>query len=396
MKKIAILGATGSIGSSALDVIQRHPERFEVTALAAHRNVNQLLELCARFRPKMVVIADSSLSTPMQAGLKNRGLSAIELYSGAEALDHIAASSEVDTVIAAIVGSAGLSSTLAAAKAGKTLLLANKEAVVMAGALLFDALHHQARIIPLDSEHNAIFQCLPAGFRRNPALHGVQRIVLTASGGPFRGYSREQLRAVTPEQALRHPRWNMGRKISVDSATLINKGLEVIEAHWLFGLAADQIDVVVHPQSVVHSFVEYADGSLLAQAGPADMRTPIAQALAWPERIASGVQYLNLLEAGPLQFEAADTHVFPCLALARQVLREGGSAPAILNAANEVAVDAFLTGSLPFSGISDVIEATLSTQIVSDVSTLAAVMACDAEARRVACGHIKTLGFSNV
>ncbi len=393
MNRVALLGATGSIGTSTLDVIARHPQRYQVQALAAHRDVEGLLKLCARFKPSLVGIADPGCADALAAGLKALGLHDAQILVGPDGLEQIAAASEVDTVVAAIVGAAGLSSTLAAACAGKRILLANKESVVIAGALLFDALAaHGGRIIPLDSEHNAVFQCLPQGFARDPDAHGIRRIVLTASGGPFRGFSREQLARVTPEQAVKHPRWQMGRKISVDSASLMNKGLEVIEAHWLFGLPAQRIDVLVHPQSLIHSLVEYADGSLLAQLGPADMRTPIAQALAWPERIDSGVQRLDLLQAGALHFEPVDRVNFRCLELAYEALRVGGAAPAVLNAANEVAVDAFLTGALSFLGIADVIESTLGAVVQSEASTLHALLDLDREARRVAVREMKRLG----
>jgi 1-deoxy-D-xylulose-5-phosphate reductoisomerase len=300
-------------------------------------------------------------------------------------------------VIAAIVGAAGLSSTLAAARAGKRILLANKESVVLAGALLFDTVSaHNSQIIPLDSEHNAVFQCLPQDYARNPDAHGIRRIVLTASGGPFRGFDQAALAGVTPEQAVKHPRWQMGRKISVDSASLMNKGLEVIEAHWLFGLPPERIDVVVHPESLVHSLVEYADGSLLAQLGPSDMRTPIAQALAWPERIDSGVQRLDLLAAGALHFEAPDRVNFRCLDLAYAALRAGGGAPAVLNAANEIAVDAFLTGRLSFLHIASVIEATLAAVVQASASTLDELLELDQQARRVARLETARLGSNRL
>ncbi len=383
MNRVAVLGATGSIGTSTLDVIARHPDRYQVEALAAHRDVAGLARLCARFRPQRVAIADTGCAAELSSTLRAQDQANIEVLAGSEGLDQIASAGSVDTVVAAVVGAAGLSSTLAAAAAGKRILLANKESVVMAGALLLDAARRgSATIIPLDSEHNAIFQCLPSGYQRNPDACGIRRLVLTASGGPFRGFDRPQLATVTAEQAVKHPRWQMGRKISVDSASLMNKGLEVIEAHWLFGLPADRIDVVVHPESLVHSLVEYADGSMLAQLGPADMRTPIAQALAWPERIDSGVQRLDLLSVGALHFEAADRGNFRCLELAYAALRAGGAAAAVLNAANEVAVDAFLTGRLSFLGIAEVIEQVMAAVVQSDISTLASVLAVDAEARQ--------------
>jgi 1-deoxy-D-xylulose-5-phosphate reductoisomerase len=396
MKRVALLGATGSIGSSTLDVIARHPDRYQVHALAAHRDVDGLLKLCARFRPTLVGIADPDCANAVAAGLRTAGLHHSVLMVGPTGLDRIAAANEVDIVVAAIVGAAGLSSTLAAAQAGKRILLANKESVVVAGALLFDTVSaHSGNIIPLDSEHNAVFQCLPQGYARNPDRHGIRRIVLTASGGPFRGHSPAQLATVTPEQAIKHPRWQMGRKISVDSASLMNKGLEVIEAHWLFGLAPECIDVVVHPESLVHSLVEYADGSMLAQLGPADMRTPIAQALAWPERIDSGVQRLDLLQAASLHFEAPDRANFRCLDLAYAALRAGGGAPTVLNAANEIAVDAFLTERLSFLGIADVIENTLAALVQPDASTLEALLDLDREARCIATRETRRLGTGN-
>jgi 1-deoxy-D-xylulose-5-phosphate reductoisomerase len=397
MKRVALLGATGSIGSSTLDVIARHPDRYRVHALAAHRDVDGLVKLCARFRPALLGIADPDCAGAVAAALKSAGLQQTELLVGPDGLDRIAAADEVDILVAAIVGAAGLSSTLAAARAGKRILLANKESVVLAGALLFDTVSaHNSQIIPLDSEHNAVFQCLPQAYARNPDAHGIRRIVLTASGGPFRGFDQAALAEVTPEQAVKHPRWQMGRKISVDSASLMNKGLEVIEAHWLFGLPPEHIDVLVHPESLVHSLVEYADGSLLAQLGPSDMRTPIAQALAWPERIDSGVQRLDLLAASALHFEAPDRVNFRCLDLAYAALRAGGGAPAVLNAANEVAVDAFLTERLSFLHIASVIEATLAAVVQASASTLEELLELDQQARRVARLETARLGSNRL
>ena len=377
-RRIALLGATGSIGGSALDVIARHPERFAVEAVSAHGKVEALLELCAQFRPRVAIIADASRESELRAGLRARGLATIG-RGGDLALDEVAADPGSDTVLAAIVGAAGVSSTLAAARAGKRLLLANKEAVVMAGGLLMRAVAAGgARLLPIDSEHNAIYQCLPPDGNRL----GVRRLLLTASGGPFRGRERASLAAVTPDQACAHPNWVMGRKISVDCATLMNKGLEVIEAAHLFGIAPDRIEVVVHPQSVVHSLVDYEDGSVLAQLGNPDMRTAIAYGLAWPERIASGVAPLDLAALARLDFEAPDLAAFPCLGLAYAALRAGGSAPAVLNAANEVAVAAFLDGRLPFLAIPSLIEATLDAVPVEPDDDLAVLRACDAAARR--------------
>lgn len=372
MQNVAVLGATGSIGSSTLDVIARHPQRFRATVLTAHRQVEALVALCVLHRPELAVIADPTLEAELSRRLAAAGVRC-EVTSGHDALTVAAASTLCDTVVAAIVGAAGLDSTLAAARTGKRLLLANKESIVMAGPLLLQAMEAGGgTLIPVDSEHNAIFQCLPGG-RPDLVKSGVRKLILTASGGPFRGRTRAQLGAITPEQACKHPNWVMGRKISVDSATLMNKGLEVIEAHHLFGAPADAIEVVVHPQSLVHSMVEYLDGSVLAQLGNPDMRTAIAHALAWPERVEAGVPSLNLAACAPLQFEPPDLVTFRCLALAFQALRAGGDAPAILNAANEVAVEAFLAGALPFLSIADVVEAVLAelpAQAVVDVPAL--------------------------
>ncbi|WP_460876643.1 1-deoxy-D-xylulose-5-phosphate reductoisomerase [Rhodanobacter koreensis] len=373
MKNVAVLGATGSIGGNTLDVIARHPERFRATVLTAHRQVEALAELCIRHRPQLAVIADPALEAELARRLATAGVHC-EVASGHAALTDAAAGALCDTVVAAIVGAAGLDSTLAAARAGKHLLLANKESIVMAGPLLLEAVAAGGgALVPVDSEHNAIFQCLPGG-RPDLNQSGVRRLILTASGGPFRGRSRAELAHITPEQACKHPNWVMGRKISVDSATLMNKGLEVIEAHHLFGAPAEAIDVLVHPQSLVHSLVEYVDGSVLAQLGNPDMRTAIAHALAWPQRVEAGVTPLDLAACAPLQFEQPDLATFRCLALAFQALRAGGDAAAVLNAANEVAVEAFLAGTLPFLSIADVVEAVLAelpAQAVVDVGTLA-------------------------
>jgi len=383
MKTIAVLGATGSIGASALDVVARHPDRFRVGALAAHRNVAALAELCVRFKPSLAVIADASLERELRDRLRAANL-ATRVAAGAQALIEAATDSSCDTVIAAVVGAAGLESTLAAARAGKRLLLANKEAVVMAGSLLREALDAGGgELLPIDSEHNAVFQCLPPE-RAGLDAAGVRRIVLTASGGPFRGRKAESLAAITPEMACAHPNWRMGRKISVDSATLMNKGLEVIEAHFLFDAPAERIEVVVHPQSIIHSMVEYADGSVLAQLGNPDMRTALAYALAWPERVDAGVAPLDLMRIARLDFEAPDRETFACLDLAYGALAAGGSAPITLNAANEEAVAAFLDGALPFLAIPQVIEKTVETTPSSDTATLAGVIDADLTARRVA------------
>jgi 1-deoxy-D-xylulose-5-phosphate reductoisomerase len=379
-RRVAVLGATGSIGASALDVIARHPGRLQATVLAAGSRVAELVELCRRHRPEHAVIADPAGLAPLRDGLHAAGL-ATRAHAGADALCALVSGDACDTVVAAIVGAAGLPSTLAAARAGKRLLLANKESMVLAGALLVAAAREGgAAIVPVDSEHNAIFQCLPDGAGR----HGLRRIVLTASGGPFRGRSRAQLAGVTPAQAVAHPKWSMGPKISVDSATLMNKGLEVIEAHHLFGLPGERIDVLVHPQSLVHSLVEFVDGSTLAQLGLPDMRTALAVGLGWPERIESGVAGLDLLaQGGRLDFEAPDTAAFPCLRLAYAALQAGGAAPAILNAANEEAVSAFLQGRIAFLSIADAIEAALEA-VDGSGESLESLLAADAAARRAA------------
>ena len=380
LKTIALLGATGSIGSSALDVVSRHPDRFRIGALSAHSKVDELLALCARFRPDSAVVSDVAAHAALRDGLRALGLPT-RAMAGPEALVEVAADPANDTVIAAIVGAVGVASTLAAARAGKRLLLANKESVVLAGDLLVQAVAEGgATLLPIDSEHNAIFQCLPADGGRG----GVRRLLLTASGGPFRGRARAGLAHVTPDEACAHPNWVMGRKISVDSATLMNKGLEVIEARYLFGVPAARIEVVVHPQSVIHSLVDYVDGSVLAQLGNPDMRTALAYGLAWPERIDSGVSPLDLAALARFDFEAPDLAAFPCLGLAFRVLEAGGSAPAILNAANEIAVSAFLQGRLGFLGIPDLIQACLDALPGGPAGDLAQRMDTDAAARRMA------------
>lgn len=381
-RQVAVFGATGSIGASALDVIARHPDRYQVTVLAAGRQVDALVALCAVHRPAHAVIADESRYAALRDGLRDAGL-AIQAHAGAGALDQLAASDVCDTLVAAIVGAAGLSSTLAAAAAGKRILLANKESLVLAGELLMrQATAAGAEIIPIDSEHSAIFQCLRS---RDASLDGagVRRIILTASGGPFRGRTREQLAQVTPAQAVAHPKWSMGPKISVDSATLMNKGLEVIEAHHLFGVPGERIDVLVHPQSLVHSLVEFVDGSTLAQLGLPDMRTTLAVGLGWPQRIESGVGGLDLLTQGRLDFEAPDTEAFPCLKLAWQAMAAGGTAPAILNAANEVAVSAFLQGRAAFLAIPALVANALSTLSSESADTLEGLLTADQRARQI-------------
>lgn len=380
--RVAVFGATGSIGASALDVIARHPDRYRVSVLAAGRQVQALVALCATHRPAHAVIADEALYTALRDGLRDAGLTT-QAHAGAAALDQLAASADCDTLVAAIVGAAGLASTLAAAAAGKRILLANKESLVLAGELLMrQAAAGGAEIIPIDSEHSAIFQCLRS---RDATLEGagVRRILLTASGGPFRGRSRAQLAQVTPAQAVAHPKWSMGPKISVDSATLMNKGLEVIEAHHLFNVPGARIEVLVHPQSLVHSLVEFIDGSTLAQMGLPDMRTTLAVGLGWPQRIDSGVGGLDLLAQGRLDFEAPDNDAFPCLGLAWQAMAAGGTAPAILNAANEVAVSAFLQGQVAFLAIPALVANALSTLSVESADTLDVLLAADQRARLI-------------
>jgi 1-deoxy-D-xylulose-5-phosphate reductoisomerase len=381
MKNVALLGATGSIGQSTLDVVRNHPQRFRMVAVSANKNVEKLASICQSFRPDFAVIADASLHGSLEQALQPLALPTKAL-AGPEALNFIASLPQVDSVIAGIVGSAGLASTLAAAQAGKQLLLANKEAIVMAGDLLTCALQDSGgSIIPIDSEHNAVFQCLPKTYRQDPETFGIQQITLTASGGPFFGSPIEQLAKVTPTQACAHPKWQMGQKISVDSATLMNKGLEVIEAHWLFGIAASQIDVVIHPQSIVHATVSYRDGSTLAQLGYPDMRTALAYALAYPDRIDSGVAKLNLTHAGRLDFYPPDRSLFPCLDLAYQALNGAQNAPIILNAANEIAVEAFLASQLRFTDIAYVVAATLDSIDSKMARTLDEVLQSDTQAR---------------
>jgi 1-deoxy-D-xylulose-5-phosphate reductoisomerase len=392
-RDIAVLGATGSIGTSAREVIARHPDRLRVSVLAAGRNVDALIELCRQHKPHHAVISGSDLYPALRDGLRAAGLDT-QAHEGDDALDALVASDVCDTVVAAIVGAAGLRSTLAAASAGKRLLLANKESLVLAGELLMAAAHAGgATIVPIDSEHNAIFQCLPSTHACDGDVTiGLNRIVLTASGGPFRGRDRDSLRAVTPEQAIAHPKWSMGPKISVDSATLMNKGLEVIEAHHLFGVPAARIEVLVHPQSLVHSLVEFVDGSTLAQLGLPDMRTALAVGFGWPERIVSGVAGLDLLaQGGRLDFEPPDLVAFPCLRLAYESLNAGGSAPAVLNAANEVAVSAFLQRRIGFLAIPTLVEAALAALPVDQASSLDALRDADASARRYAEAAIASL-----
>jgi 1-deoxy-D-xylulose-5-phosphate reductoisomerase len=381
MRTLTILGATGSIGASTLDVVDRHPDRFRVAALTANTGAAAMLEACMRCRPAYAVMVQPAAAEVLSARLRDAGLDT-RVLAGREGLDRVVALPEVDTVMAAIVGAAGLSPTLAAARAGKRVLLANKEALVMAGRLFMRAIQDSgAALLPIDSEHNAVLQSLPAGYDGDMLRAGIRRILLTASGGPFRTTPPAELAAVTPDQACAHPNWVMGRKISVDSATMMNKGLEVIEAHWLFGAPAERIEVVIHPQSVIHSMVEYVDGSVIAQLGNPDMRTPIAHALAYPERIESGARRLNFFELGALHFEAPDLQRFPCLRLAYEALAAGGSAPVALNAANEVAVERFLQGELSFARIPALIEDVLGRVRVAPLEALDDVFEADRLAR---------------
>ncbi|MDO5504778.1 MAG: 1-deoxy-D-xylulose-5-phosphate reductoisomerase [Pseudoxanthomonas suwonensis] len=384
IQSITVLGATGSIGGSALDVIARHPERMRVHALVAGRDVDALLALCRRHRPAHAAIADQHVFSRLRDGLLDAGLPT-RAHAGMAAVEALAADDECDTVVAAIVGAAGLPSALAAARAGKRLLLANKESLVMAGELLMQAVRDGGgTLVPIDSEHNAIFQCLPP-----EGCDGrVARIVLTASGGPFRGRSRDSLAGVTPEQAIAHPKWTMGPKISVDSATLMNKGLEVIEAHHLFAIPPERLQVLVHPQSLVHSLVQFVDGSTLAQLGLPDMRTALAVGLAWPQRIDSGVHSLDLLQHGRLEFERPDTDTFPCLRLAYQALERGGCAPAQLNALNEIAVSAFLQQQIAFLSIPALIDHGLQALPSRPADGIETVLHADAEAREFARTHL--------
>ena len=383
-RRVAILGATGSIGQSTLDVISRHPDHFEVFAVSANRRVSELLDLCRRYTPRYACIADDSLYVALRQGIKALGLPT-EAVSGKEGLESLASHPEVTHVVAAVVGAAGLKSSLSAAHAGKTILLANKEALVMAGGVFMEAVRKGgATLLPIDSEHNAVFQCLPRGGGRNIADAGVRKIVLTASGGPFRTRPIDTLRDVTPDQACAHPNWSMGRKISVDSATMMNKGLELIEAHWLFSASVEQLDVLIHPQSIVHSMVEYIDGSVIAQMGNPDMRTPIAYALAYPERIESGVSRLDLASIGGLTFEAPNSSRFPAIPLALAALRCGNAASAVLNAANEIAVEAFLDSRLPFTAITRIIEQTLDEIPLDSAQSLEEVIHADRMARACA------------
>jgi 1-deoxy-D-xylulose-5-phosphate reductoisomerase len=381
-KRLTILGSTGSIGVSTLDVVARHPDRFEVVALTARSNLDKLFEQCKAFKPRYAVIPDAKSAAKLRAQLAEAKI-ATEVLEKAEDLARVCELPEVDMVMAAIVGAAGLPAALAAARAGKTILLANKEALVMSGPLFMRTVREcEATLLPIDSEHNAIFQALPRDYGRGLDAVGVRKIILTASGGPFRSTPVSDLADITPDQACAHPNWVMGRKISVDSATMMNKGLEVIEARWLFAAEPDEIEVLIHPQSIIHSMVEYRDGSVLAQLGNPDMRTPIACALAYPDRIEAGVASLNLAKAGRLDFETPDLQRFPCLKLAQQALVEGGTAPTLLNAANEVAVDAFLNNRIGFMAIADTVARVLDAIPSGVMQSLDDVYAADVTARK--------------
>ncbi|MEN8820629.1 MAG: 1-deoxy-D-xylulose-5-phosphate reductoisomerase [Abyssibacter sp.] len=381
---VAILGATGSIGASTLDVIERHPDRFRCVAVSANRDVDGLAAICRRHRPAVAAMADSQAAAQLAVELRSQGLPT-EVLAGPAGLLAVAECQEAEQVMAAIVGAAGLLPTLAAAHCGKRVLLANKESLVMSGRLLMDAIAASgAELLPIDSEHNAIFQCMPGAYRCGAPLPGVTEILLTASGGPFLDTPLSALPGKSPDDACAHPNWEMGRKISVDSATMMNKGLEVIEAAWLFGLPAEQIRVVIHPQSVVHSMVRMDDGSVLAQMGQPDMRTPIVYGMAWPERLDGGVKPLDLVSAGPLDFRAPDVERFPCLRLAQEALVAGGAAPLVLNAANEVAVQAFLGGAIQFTTIAEVIDQAMQQSgHLDSPNDVDSIVALDADIRRL-------------
>ena len=382
MRRVAVLGATGSIGRSTLDVIQRHPDRYQVTLLSAHRSVDDMEALCRAHQPAHAVMGDPDAAAVLAERLAD--LPAVRVESDAAVLDDLVAEPTVDSVVAGIVGFAGLRPTLSAARAGKTILLANKEALVSAGGLFMEAVRQGgATLLPVDSEHNAMHQCLPVASDGRPDMTDVEKILLTASGGPFRGRSRSSLDAVTPEEACAHPNWSMGQKISVDSATLANKGLELAEACWLFDRRPDEIEIVVHPQSIVHSMIRYRDGSVLAQLGQPDMRTPIAYCLAWPERVDAGVEALDIVSAGRLDFEAPDLEAFPCLALAQWAITQPGGM-CVFSAANEIAVAAFLSGEIRFTDIDRVIDAALKATDLAEPDSLDAVQTLDQKAREAA------------
>lgn len=384
IRQITVLGSTGSIGESTLDVIARHPDRFQAFALTANHSVEKMLAQCQRFQPRFAVMLDTASAGQLAYAIKAAGIRT-EVLAGIESLEKVASLPEVDAVMAAIVGAAGIRPTFAAARTGKLVLLANKETLVMAGRIFMDLVkQHNATLLPIDSEHNAIYQSLPHHFNGNLAAAGISRILLTASGGPFRRAPLESLASVTPEQACAHPNWDMGQKISVDSATMMNKGLEVIEAHWLFEAPPEKIQVVIHPQSVIHSMVAYVDGSVIAQLGNPDMRTPIAHAMGFPERIESGVSALDMFKVAQLDFEEPDFKKFPCLKLAYQALAAGGNMPAVLNAANEIAVESFLKRRMPFTAIPVMIAHAMETVRQEEMATLDDVLKTDTLARDVA------------
>jgi 1-deoxy-D-xylulose-5-phosphate reductoisomerase len=390
-RAITILGSTGSIGQNTLDVVSRHQDRYRIVALTANTDVDALLQQCLHWQPDYAVMSDQDCAQRLFDRLQGKGL-AIQVLAGVEGLSKVASLEQVDTVVAGIVGAAGLLPTLSAAESGKRVLLANKEALVMSGSLFMDAVRNNgAVLLPVDSEHNAIFQCMPHQLPEMPEQSGINRILLTASGGPFRTMPLEKFQGITPEQAVNHPNWVMGQKISVDSATMMNKGLEVIEAHWLFNVSLDLVEVVIHPQSIIHSMVSYADGSILAQLGNPDMRTPIAHCLAWPERIDSGVEPLDIFDVAKLEFEKPDMKRFPCLDLCYQAMRRGGSASIALNAANEVAVDAFLQKKIAFTSIAELIDNVLGEFDITDANTLDDILAADRCAREIAQSHMHNL-----
>jgi 1-deoxy-D-xylulose-5-phosphate reductoisomerase len=382
MKGICILGATGSIGVSTLDVIARHSSQYKVIALTANTNIDTLYEQCLEHHPEVVVVVDEQKARIFEEKIKNSAIADIKVLSGAKSLEHVATLDNVDSVMAAIVGAAGLLPSLAAAKVGKTILLANKEALVMSGSIFMQAITESgAQLLPIDSEHNAIFQCMPAGYKTGMQAKEARRILLTASGGPFRETPVEQLVNVTPDQAVAHPNWDMGRKISVDSATMMNKGLEMIEACILFDMAPSQIQVVIHPQSVIHSMVDYVDGTVLAQMGNPDMRIPIAYSMAWPDRFDSGVEPLNIFDVARMDFQEPNLERFPCLRLAYEAIAAGGIMPTVLNAANEIAVDAFLNEQVRFTDIPVIIERCMNKFEAKPADTLEIILDADQKAR---------------
>lgn len=391
MHKVTILGSTGTIGVNTLDVIRRHRDKYQVTALSANAQVDRMFTQCQEFEPKYAVMVNEEAADKLDKKIKQAGL-VTQVLQGVTALETIAALDEVESVMAAIVGAAGLQSSLAAARKGKRILLANKESLVMSGQLFMDIVKtNNATLLPIDSEHNAIFQCMPENHATHPRGSGIKKILLTGSGGPFRELPLEKFASVRPEQAIAHPNWTMGKKISVDSATMMNKGLEIIEACWLFDTTLDNIDVVLHPQSIIHSMVEYIDGSIIAQLGQPDMRTPIAHALAWPERIESGVDRLDMLRVGQLSFDVPDEKRYPCLALAKQAMRVGGTASTILNAANEIAVQKFLDGDIRFTDIAGTVEFALTNCRAEEAVDIATVIAADQHARQTAQDYLFSL-----